>query len=309
MITKSILVFSALAPCIHRSPWLLYSVNRYKHKITAPATRQKEFTVITRTFVNATLLGALFLVASARSAVELSPERVDLGQVDENTVTDSVFYLRNTGPETVTIKQIRPTCGCTKADKVSGTLSPGDSMAIRFSFSSLGFSGKVNKDIIVVYEQDGRLKRTTFTYRANVKNALTLTPRRSRFRGLKANVTLSVRNVTDDTIHITGANFPERHVFATSAKELVGTALPPQQTIKLPLSMRYNPSVNEVKYTWVKLKTDARLTPELRHFLYPSAFPIRLVVIAIAAVVAATVALVVLVRRRYKKNPPEPVSD
>jgi hypothetical protein len=252
-------------------------------------TSRKRFTPI---------LTALLFTLPVLSAIEFSPASIELGRVDENTVTDSVFFVRNTGGHEVTLRRVKPTCGCTKASAAQNEIAAGDSTAVRFSFSSLGFSGTVSKHIIVSYGENGKTARERFTYGATVTNALVLTPHRHRFIGLEAGVTLTIENLTDDTLRITGVDYPERHVVSTTAAKLVGTAVPPRATVKLPLTVRFHPSVKNVRYTWVRLFTDAKITPELRHFLFPLRIPPWAIAAGVLAGLGVATLVVMLLRKR-----------
>lgn len=248
------------------------------------------------------LFALLAMAVPAESGVAFVPDEVDLGTVDENTVTDSVFFVKNTGPHEVVLTRVKPTCGCTEVTVGASTIAPGDSIPLRFSFASLGFSGRTVKKIIVMYEEGDEQRSASFTYRAMVRNALTLTPERSFFRGLDADVTLAVTNMTADTLSITGADYPRRHVVSSSLDDLAGTPVPPHKTIQLPLHVQFTPSVKNVEYTWVRLHTDTDITPHVRHFLHPFRVRVWLIVV-VAAVLALIAALtLLLVRKRFPGN-------
>lgn len=63
----------------------------------------------------------------------------------------------NTGPDTVSIVEVRPSCGCTSAEFTEDALAPGDTAVIRYTYDPAMRPGKFAKHVMVTLS-DGRRK-------------------------------------------------------------------------------------------------------------------------------------------------------
>jgi len=71
------------------------------------------------------------------------------GEVRADLSVSNTFILRNAGTGTVTIVNVRPTCGCTTTALTTNELAPGAVTALRASLSLAGRTGFQSKTIFV----------------------------------------------------------------------------------------------------------------------------------------------------------------
>lgn len=84
---------------------------------------------------------------------ENNPYTWDFGQVEEGEVLKHDFVLKNDSQDTLNIKDISTSCGCTVSSVKQEMLLPGESTLIEVKFNSKGYSGAVQQ-FIYVYTDD-----------------------------------------------------------------------------------------------------------------------------------------------------------
>ncbi len=95
------------------------------------------------------------------------PRTFFFGQVKSGKVLKHFFVLRNVSKNTLAIKDVSTSCGCTasKADKKS--LAPGESTTIEVKFDTKKYSGHV-KQFVYVQTDDPYNPILKFTIEADV---------------------------------------------------------------------------------------------------------------------------------------------
>ena len=73
----------------------------------------------------------------------------DFGEVRSDVPVTNTFVLRNTGTGSVSIVNIRPTCGCTTTALATNELAPGAVTELRATLSLVGRTGHQSKAIFV----------------------------------------------------------------------------------------------------------------------------------------------------------------
>ena len=73
----------------------------------------------------------------------------DFGEVRADLAVTNTFILRNAGTGTVSIVNVRPTCGCTTTALATNQLAPGAVAELRATLSLVGRTGHQNKAIFV----------------------------------------------------------------------------------------------------------------------------------------------------------------
>ena len=74
---------------------------------------------------------------------------VNKGSITEGEKLEILFHFRNTGNKPLIIKDARPSCGCTVAEKPSEPIAPGKEGIIRAEFDSQNKPGPNHKTIMV----------------------------------------------------------------------------------------------------------------------------------------------------------------
>lgn len=88
--------------------------------------------------------------------IKFQTETIDFGTVEGGTNIDVVFKFRNTGRETIHIKLVRPTCGCTAPGDWDQSVKSGKTGAIPVTYNTEIFEGEVSRVIYVDTNIPGR---------------------------------------------------------------------------------------------------------------------------------------------------------
>jgi hypothetical protein len=108
-------------------------------------------------FMLLTAAGVVVLTVFAGVAVDAAdgPKLVvaekirDMGTVAQGEVLNVDFELVNEGDETLVIKAVRPTCGCTVAD-FDREIAPGKTGYVKAKLETRDFSGPISKSILIM---------------------------------------------------------------------------------------------------------------------------------------------------------------
>ena len=102
---------------------------------------------------------------------KIASTTVDIGKMKGSEQKEAEFKFQNTGKRDLIIRQVRSTCGCTAVQQNGdGVVKPGEWSAIKATFSSGGYSGKVTK-VVYVYTNDPRNSEVTLMLNADVEQA------------------------------------------------------------------------------------------------------------------------------------------
>jgi len=99
-----------------------------------------------RVWISLMLLSTVLL---AKPTIKFKNMTVDFGEMASGKIVNITFEFENTGNETLHIKSITPSCGCTTADLPKKDFQPGEKGAIASKFNTSGYNGKVIKTITV----------------------------------------------------------------------------------------------------------------------------------------------------------------
>jgi hypothetical protein len=99
------------------------------------------------TIIIVTLVFVPFVVLAAESRIKFDTTEIDFGTIDAGKVVNVEFKFKNTGDETLIIKNINSSCGCTVPKLEKKEYQPGETGVIPVKFFSKGNSGKVVKTI------------------------------------------------------------------------------------------------------------------------------------------------------------------
>jgi hypothetical protein len=81
---------------------------------------------------------------------KLAATTVDIGTMQAGTTKDVEFKYRNEGKRDLTIRYIKPNCGCTAIQQGAMAVKPGQESSIKATFNSTGYApGKLLKSIYV----------------------------------------------------------------------------------------------------------------------------------------------------------------
>ena len=100
-------------------------------------------------------LTTILLGIAAMAYAGLGPEiqfkegAIDFGTVSGGDLVNCTFIFTNTGDETLSIKSVQPSCGCTSAGDWTKAVEPGKTGTIPLRFDTSHFSGAVSKAAVV----------------------------------------------------------------------------------------------------------------------------------------------------------------
>lgn len=77
------------------------------------------------------------------------PYSWDFGQAKEGEVLKHVFVLKNESRETLTLKDVSSSCGCTASKVQKKILLPGQSATLEVRFNTKGYSGNTQQYVYV----------------------------------------------------------------------------------------------------------------------------------------------------------------
>lgn len=86
------------------------------------------------------------IAADSGGAKIFIPEIVwEFGRIPEGSAVSHVYWIKNIGTDTLKIKEIKTTCGCTKAPLNKKVIASNDSTEVELIFSAGRYEGKVVK--------------------------------------------------------------------------------------------------------------------------------------------------------------------
>lgn len=91
------------------------------------------------------------------------------------TKVEAVFKYENKGNTPVHIKAVKPSCGCTTAELKKNDVAPGEKGQITATFS-IGDRSGLQVKTVSVETDDPKAPQTVLTFKANISQALEVTP-------------------------------------------------------------------------------------------------------------------------------------
>ncbi|HOP06135.1 MAG TPA: DUF1573 domain-containing protein [candidate division Zixibacteria bacterium] len=105
------------------------------------------------------LVLTLAAAVSAGPVLSVSEQDFNFGQAPQNAKISHIFWLRNTGDDTLRIINVKPGCGCTQAPLDKKLISPGDSACLEIIFSTKSYKGRVVKSPTIMTNEGGQPHR------------------------------------------------------------------------------------------------------------------------------------------------------
>ncbi len=115
--------------------------------------------------------------AAARAVVE--QPTVDVGKVAKGEKIEHAFKLRNAGDETLTVREVKASCGCTVAS-YDKEIAAGETGEISAVVSTANFNGPIAKSV-TVFTSDSENPKITLVVKATVEPLVQVDPGYARF--------------------------------------------------------------------------------------------------------------------------------
>jgi hypothetical protein len=81
--------------------------------------------------------------------IRVEPESFDFGKAQPGKTLRKDFTIRNFGDAELVIEGVSTTCGCTAALSEQSRVAPGGRTALRVTFETRSYSGKVERQVLV----------------------------------------------------------------------------------------------------------------------------------------------------------------
>ncbi len=94
---------------------------------------------------------------------------LDKGAITEGEKIEISYRFKNTGDQPLVIKEVRPSCGCTVAEKPLEPVAPGKEGYIKALFNSEGKPGPNHKTITVISNTQPEIYQLSFNVIVNKK--------------------------------------------------------------------------------------------------------------------------------------------
>ena len=159
---------------------------------------------------NSIIILALSIVFTMSGEVVFTETAHDFGRINEKDgIVTHEFIYKNIGDDTVSIRSIRSSCGCTTAKHNSAILQPGDSNILAVHYNPSGRPGHFEK-IVSVNLSDGSHPRLTITgmMRFNKMTALVGDVKQGR----RSTASIIGYNNSNDTLHLHFGNSTSKNL-------------------------------------------------------------------------------------------------
>ena len=220
-----------------------------------------------------TMLMTIIIVAGPTVAIavpEISADRpvYDFGSISQGKKVEHVFIIRNKGNTPLTIKSVRPSCGCTAITTSASVIAPGKSGEIKATFNSANYSGVVNKTVSVESD-DPKVPSSTLSLKGTVIEDIQITPKQLNLGQVridatkKATVNVSNRGRKPLKLSIIKTTMPQ--ITATAEKKLLKPG--DSTTILISITPRKG---DRLLSGYLSIMTDSPAKPEITIPVYGS---------------------------------------
>jgi len=218
------------------------------------------------------------LVALAQPRIKVSPEHLEFGVLQRFETREAKVTISNTGDETLHIREVESTCGCTVPELKIKKLAPGASTIMDVQFNSKTFQGPQTKYIHIITNDPAR-GSIELLVTADIKVPLTMNPPKAQVQfptvkvGESKVVTYTFSSEDVSKLEMKAVAWPKEllDIKVNSGKDqqtvlvdfVIKTDAPPgrhREPIKLSSNVPTVPTVN--LEADVKLVTDVVVNPE-----------------------------------------------
>lgn len=224
--------------------------------------------------VVAIYLLVLLSAGSASVALGAVPELVvdqpafTFGSVIQGQKVQHAFAIRNKGSAPLTIRGIRPSCGCTAASTTASVLAPGMQSDIRVTFDSTNFAGSVSKTISLDTD-DPKLPIATLTLKGTVVEEIQVAPKQLNLGRIKVDatttLTLTIANKGIRPLKLLSVTSQLPQVAVRADRQLVK----PGETVTVRVAVTPR-SIDSFLSGYISIKTDNPTKPEMSVPLFGS---------------------------------------
>jgi hypothetical protein len=175
------------------------------------------------------LLSVVCLPLIAQPKIHVDKTTINLGTIYHGDVRTVRLLVSNSGNQPLQIRRIETSCGCTSVKKILEPIAPGTSDTIEVSFNSTGFDGRIRKEVLI-YSDDTSAPTVFVSITGTVFSELETVPKVQMIQfgsspiGTGAASPIVVKNVSRDTIVITGVSVADKSVTFTVEQSVLAPA-------------------------------------------------------------------------------------
>jgi len=158
--------------------------------------------------------------------LQMSELKWDFGIIPRAGKVTHKYVIKNAGNDTLRIRSVHKSCGCTAAPLSKDVIAPGDTAHLQVTFNSAGYMGPVGK-VVFMESNDPVQPLTDIEFSANlisVTNPLSFEPPSVIFdtvRVLPAKITLKITNKDSSAVSFSVLEPPASYIgFKTKKKKL-----------------------------------------------------------------------------------------
>ena len=163
----------------------------------------------------------------------------NFGQIYKGQKVEHIYKFENRGKDTLKIKNVKTSCGCTAAILTNKTIQSGETGEIKATFSSGSVVGNVNKSITVT-SNDPDTQKYRLTISGEIINDLIIKPENidfgSVFVGKKTSKTVSIKSQTEPDFKIKKITPSKPFIDASISEEKNGEYI-------IKIALKHNPVI------------------------------------------------------------------
>ena len=220
--------------------------------------------------ISVTAIISLIWTATAMAAPQAAIDQptFDFGSIHQGTKLEHVFTIRNKGDAPLTIKSVRPSCGCTAASITTSVILPGKTGGIKAAFNSTNFAGAIHKTVAVDTD-DPKLPTSILTLKGTVVESIQVNPKQLSLGQIKVNETtkstLVILNKGSKPLQLTAVKSSLAQVVAKADRSL----LKPGESSKIVVSISPR-SGDRMLSGYLSIMTDNPAKAEIQVPIYGS---------------------------------------
>ena len=173
----------------------------------------------------ALLLTAVWIQTASAQLTAIEGNEISFGKIYQTgKMVHKIITLKNGGADSITIKNVSTSCGCTAALVSDSVLAPGQKTKVKIQFNPTGYIGEVTK-YVYISNSDPKNQLMTVRITGYVAYALQPTPGYVLFNNAhigkvdSSEVTLS--NTTNEMMSITGVVVPTKEITYRISKKVL----------------------------------------------------------------------------------------
>ncbi|MCM2359834.1 MAG: DUF1573 domain-containing protein [Geobacteraceae bacterium] len=148
----------------------------------------------------------------------------DFGSIGQGQKVEHTFIIRNRGDAPLTIRKVRPACGCTAVTTSASVIAPGRTGEIKATFDSANYSGPVQKTVSLDTD-DPKVPSSLLYLKGTVIEEVRINPRQLNLGQVQVGTTkkasLTVTNKGGKPLKLTAVKSSLPQITAESEKKLL----------------------------------------------------------------------------------------